>query len=215
VARPRSATARREPRPNPTRATFINMDTYEINPSKEWPPEHWSLNQKWATAAIFRANGGLNFLIECLEYIHRGGTDAAYSRSLYILLSYNVELIFEARLLLVSEQLGKDERQLRAVLKCKHNHDLELLSYKIGKDDLQGIGIVDVKSETKNDLKRYVVTMSNGDKIIVEDLECVRYDFEKYNKRRDSDFKEAERIKGEVKSLLNITYIIMEMLPKQ
>jgi len=172
------------------------MNNDEIKPNKEWPPDHWSLNQKWATGAIFRASGGLNFLNECLEYIHRGGTDAAYSRSLYVLLSYNVELILEAYLLLANEQFKKDERQLRAALRCKHNHDLKQLSDKIGKDKLQNINIADVKSEIKNDLKRYVITISNKDKIIVEDLECVRYDFEKYNKRRDSDFKEAKRMNG-------------------
>ena len=46
-------------------------------------------NKILAKGAIFRANSGFWFLEECLTRIHRGSTDAAFSRSLYILFSYN------------------------------------------------------------------------------------------------------------------------------
>ena len=62
-----------------------------------------------AERAVFRANSGLYFLEECLALIHKGGTDPAFSRSLYILFSYNFELILKSRILLASELISRKD----------------------------------------------------------------------------------------------------------
>jgi hypothetical protein len=179
---------------------------------QEYPPKSWPPNKRWAAKALHRASGGFNFILESLECIHRGGTDAAYSRSVYILMSYHAELVFEAYLLIQDTHLQKKESELISSLKGRHNHDLKELADKIGPAALLALGINNVQSETKNDLKRYVITLDN-DKIIIEDLESVRYDF-KYDKLRDIDNNESIRMKREVGDLLRITKAIMIMLPK-
>lgn len=182
---------------------------------QKYPPEDWPLAKQWATRAIHRASGGFNFLLECLEYIHRGGTDPAYSRPVYILLSFHCELLLEAYLLLLlkDEYSRKTEEELMDLLKGRYNHSLKELSDKIGKEDLKNLGIKDVKLETKNDLKRYIITLVNSEKIIVEDSVTVRYDF-KYDRRRNIDPDESERMKRELSHLLKMTNTIMTMLPR-
>ena len=182
---------------------------------KKYPPDSWPLAKQWATKAIHRASGGFNFLLECLEHIHRGSTDPAYSRSAYILLSINCELLFEAYLLLLlkDDHARKTEEELMELLKGKRNHDLKELAEKIGEDDLIKLGIKSVNVETKNDLKRYIIVLANDEKIIVEDLVTVRYDF-KYDRRRDIDPDESNRMKKELDHLFKTTKIVMEMVPK-
>lgn len=179
---------------------------------QRYPPDSWPLSKQWATRAIHRASGGFSFLLRCLEHIHREGTDPAYSRSAYILLSYHSELLLEAYLLLKDEHSTKTVRELEELLKGRHNHDLKELSDKIGSDRLNSLGISSIKLETKNDLKRYIITLTSKDEIVVEDSVTVRYDF-KYDRRHDIDPEEAERIRREVSQLLEMTKKVMKMLP--
>lgn len=181
--------------------------------TKKYPPDDWPLSKQWATRAIHRASGGFNFLLECLEYIHGGGTDPAYSRSAYILLSYHSELLLEAHLLLREEYANSNEQELKLLLKGKHNHDLKELADKIGQNDLATLGISEVRRETKNDLKRYVIVLTNDEEIVVEDLVTVRYDFQ-YDRARDIDPDESDRMKKEVGHLLKMTNTVIGVLPK-
>lgn len=182
---------------------------------KKYPPDSWPLAKQWATKAIHRASGGFNFLLECLEHIHRGSTDPAYSRSAYILLSINCELLFEAYLLLLlkDDHARKTEEELMDLLRGKRNHDLKELAEKIGKSDLDRLGIKSVNVETRSDLKRYIIVLTNDEKIIVEDLVTVRYDF-KYDRRRYIDPDESNRMKKELDHLFKMTKVVMEMVPK-
>lgn len=182
---------------------------------KKYPPEDWPLAKQWGTRAIHRASGGFYFLLECLEQIHRGATDAAYSRSAYILLSYYCELLLEAYLLLLlkDDYSRQTAEELSDLLRGKRNHDLKELSEKIGTEDLEKLGISKIDIDTKNDLKRYVINLSDGEKIIAEDSVTVRYDF-KYDRRRDIDPDESGRMKGEIEHLLKMTKKVMELIPK-
>jgi len=182
---------------------------------KKYPPEDWPLAKQWGTRAIHRASGGFHFLQECLEQIHRGGTDAAYSRSAYILLSYYCELLLEAYLLLLlkDDYSRQTAEELSDLLRGKRNHDLRELSEKIGAEDLKKLGISNIEIETRNDLKRYAITLSGSEQIIVEDSVTVRYDF-KYDRRRDIDPEESERMKREIGYLLKMTIKVSELIPK-
>jgi hypothetical protein len=116
---------------------------------QKFPPLNWPLNQQWAARAVHRASGGFNFLLECLEHIHHGGTDPAYSRPAYILLSYHTELLLSACFLLKHENATKSKKELEELLRGEHNHDLKELSDKIGSDALIQVGIREIKLTRK------------------------------------------------------------------
>lgn len=173
---------------------------------KKYPPEDWPLSKQWATRAIHRASGGLNFLLECLEYIHRGGTDAAFSRSLYILLSFNFELILKSRLLLSRNQTKRED----FIQKIK-SHNLETLSKKLSENELGSIDVKGIQQKNDSGFTEYVIEMVGGSKIVVQDLVDVRYDFEK-DIFRNLDHNEANRMRSEIEALLGVTKKIMKML---
>jgi len=171
------------------------------------------LSKQWANRAISRASNGFYFLKRCLECIHMSGTDPVYSRSIYTLLSINCELLLTAYLLalLKDDCPQKTATELMELIKGKNNHDLRELSEKIGKKNLKKLGIEDVKLETKKDLKRYVLTLKDGEKIIAEDLVTVRYDF-KYDSLRDIDSDESQLMRKNVNNLIGMTEKIMRSL---
>ncbi|MFC1700538.1 hypothetical protein ACFLZ0_00080 [Patescibacteria group bacterium] len=187
----------------------------EIYNIKPYPPKIWPLAKQWGTKAIHRASGGFNFILRCLERIHQGGTDVAYSRSVYMLLSFHCELLLKAYLLLLlKDKHGRRTKaELNNLLKGKNGHDLKELSDKIGKDDLLKLGINKIDCyETNNDLKRYEITLKNKKKIKIDDLVTVRYDFMD-EKLRSVNPKESKKMKCEVKIFLDMTSKVMKMIP--
>lgn len=165
-----------------------------------------SEKQILANRAIFRARSGLIFLNECLTHIHKGGTDAAFSRSLYILLSYNFELILKSRLLLASNHTKKED-----LIRDIKSHDLEKLSRNLLNDELGSIDIKIIQKKEDSGFSEYAIEMTGGNKIVVQDLVDVRYDFEKDN-LRNVDLNESDRMRSEVEILLKVTKKIMEMI---
>jgi len=163
-------------------------------------------NEILAKGAIFRANSGFWFLEECLTYIHRGGTDVAFSRSLYILFSYNFELILKARILLESRQTRRDD-----LIKEIKSHDLEELSKRLSKNALNGLDIKNIRRGESSGFTEYVIEMFSGDKIVLQDLVDVRYDFVK-NSLRKFDPEESNKMKNEAKIMISMTKKIMKLL---
>lgn len=161
-----------------------------------------------AKRMIARAQTGLHFLDACLERIHRGGTDAAYSRSIYILLSFNFELMLKARAVLAANNLV--EGDLMSGL--RHHNLLDL--FKILRD--QNVDDLGIQSVEKVDGKfvEYEVVMNNGNRITIPEFINVRYDFEQ-DDLRDSDPQESQRIKREVALFLDITKKIITMIPEE
>ncbi|MDP2676401.1 MAG: hypothetical protein Q8O83_01825 [bacterium] len=135
-----------------------------------------------ANRAIARAESCLNFLDECLQLVHRGsGTDPAYSRSIYILFSYSFELILKSRLLLASKQVERDD-----LIKEIKSHDLEKLSKKLSKTELNNISIKNIKKQKTLNFEEYKIEMTGGGDFIIQDLTDVRYDFAKDNLRNNN-----------------------------
>ena len=159
-----------------------------------------------AKRAIFRATSGLHFLDECLTHIHKSGTDAAFSRSLYILLSFNFELILKSRLLLASNKIKRDD-----LIKEIKSHNLEELSKKLSKDELASIGLKSIRKGNNAGFIEYIVEMTNNRNVIIQDLVDVRYDFVK-DTLRNSDSDEANRMKNEIEILNKIVKEIKKML---
>lgn len=157
--------------------------------------------QKLARQAIERANGGLDFLEECLRNKH-GGTDVAWSRSWYILLSFNFELILNSLLILESDKKKRSDI-IKDIKSVKPSHDFEKLSQKISNERLSSSGIKSIKKTQSRGFTAYIVKAINKKQIIVQDLVDVRYDFKKDNLRQ-IDPNEKDRIKEEIKSLQEI-----------
>ncbi|MDP3764791.1 MAG: hypothetical protein Q8Q95_04205 [bacterium] len=162
-----------------------------------------------AKRAIFRASSGLHFLDQCLIHIHRGATDPAFSRSCYILFSFNFELILKSYLLLTSKQTEKSE-----LIKEIKSHNLDKLSKKLSKDELGNIGIKNIRTKKDSGFKEYLIAMTTGNNIVIQDLIDVRYDFEKGN-LRNIDKNESTRMNNEVDILLEMTKKVMKMLEYQ
>lgn len=156
--------------------------------------------------AINRAASGLYFLEKILDLVHTGGTDAAFSRSVYILLSFNFELILKSRLILARTGGSPD-----ALLKGIKSHDLEMLSKELSESELRDIFISSIRKRQNAGFVEYEIETTEGRKIVVQDLVDVRYDFEK-DSLRDSDPNEAARIKEEIEVLLKMVRKIRESI---
>ncbi|MFH1824405.1 MAG: hypothetical protein ABH873_04170 [Candidatus Firestonebacteria bacterium] len=155
--------------------------------------------------AISRANTGLYFLRECLSRIHKGGTDAAFSRSIYILFSFNFELILKSRIILNRSATNK-----RDLLKGIKHHNLEKLAEELPIQALKDIDIKDIKIKKDTGFIEYKIETVNGQEIIVQDLIDVRYDFIKDN-LRNQDAKESMRMNSEIDILLEMVKKIMTL----
>lgn len=167
---------------------------------------------KLAQRAILRASTGLYFLEDCLRN-RSGGTDGAYSRSWYLLLSYNFELILNALICYESKKDSVDEI-IDEIRKTKpSSHDYEKLSKKISENLLKQVGITSVK-KISNNFTEYIVSLENDNKIVIQDLIDVRYDFKK-DSLRDYDSTEVSRIKKELKDLRKIINNIKEKVFKK
>lgn len=151
-----------------------------------------------ADRVISRSESGLYFLEKFLRN-ERGGTDPAYSRSIFIILSYSFELILKSLLVLNSESLNIKEldKELRSNL-----HDFDKISKKL-KSELLNIGISNIKLTKQKSFLEYIVEITDTSKILVQDFTNVRYDFMS-DDLRNIEQDEVYRIKGEIKSLLMI-----------
>ena len=152
-----------------------------------------------ADRMLSRGESGLYFLEEFL-HDKQGGTDPVFSRSLYILLSYNFELILKSLLVLNSGALSIEglEKELIGYL-----HNFQKISEKLTQNRLSYIGIKNIARTQQKAFIEYVVETNDGAKILVQDFKNVRYDFMS-DDLRNIDCHEVSRIKQEIKSLLVI-----------
>lgn len=166
-----------------------------------------TINQVLAERALARAKAGLYFLEDIMFNVN-GGTDAAYSRSRYILLAYNFELILNTLFILASSKTAKEDIINELMLAAK-KHDFVNLFNKIPINFHFGINKIN-KDESSGFIE-YLIELSNGEKIVVQDLIDVRYDFKK-DALRKTNFNEAEEIKKAIKSFIQIAKIIQESM---
>lgn len=182
--------------------------------TKEYPPPTWLLSKQWGTRAAFRAYGGLKFLRECLRKIHTGGTDAAFSRSIYLLLSYNVELLLSAYLLLQDNHGAKTPEELMRLLTAKGNHNFGHLRDEIGKEKLRELGIKSITLSGSGVTKSATIALLNGEGFVVEDLVEVRYDY-KYPEKRPLNLNESAELAQAVEKLISMAEKILTLIPQK
>lgn len=162
-----------------------------------------------AQRVIGRAGSGLSFIEEILPS-NGNSTDLAYSRSWYILLSFNFELILNALIAFESEGTTNEE-VIKDIMKVRPSHDFEKLSQSISSGLLRKVGLVSVKKQNNGGFDEYEVTMHNDTKVYIQDLIDVRYDFKK-DALRKTDALEIPRIKKELQSLKSIVDIVTKLV---
>lgn len=154
---------------------------------------------------LTRASTGLYFLQDFL-YRH-SANDAAYFRSLCILLSYNFELLLKAVFVLTGnfETIGELENKLKSL-----NHSPTNISLKLGEANLKLIGIERIDHRRTLDFIGYIVECTSGKKIVIEDFIDIRYDFTKETLRvlpGDNDFNEWVTASLEIHSNIKKHYL--------
>lgn len=157
-----------------------------------------------ARKALQRGSSGIYFIDEILRN-RSGSTDAAFSRSWYILLSFNFELILKAILILESPESTKEE-----ILQSIKSHDLKKLCNTIQSDNLKKYGISSIQESSEDGFKHYIISTKDC-QITIQDLIDVRYDFEK-DALRKTNPDEIDMIKKEIKSLFGIIDTINKFL---
>jgi hypothetical protein len=158
-----------------------------------------------AFRARSRAKTGLYFIERCLSS-RSGGTDSADSRSLYLLLSVNFELLLNC-LYIVSRLAGSPDEIVGELKGIKPNHDFKAISDKISSEVLNRAGIKAIKKNHIGGLTNYTILLTSGEEVTLEDLLDVRYDYTKEDLRK-VDSQEFDRLKREVKALLALSHKI-------
>lgn len=141
------------------------------------------------------ASTGLSFIENSLFEMMRNGTDLAFLRPFYILLSYNFELILKSRVVMLSN--FPDKNSLIGEL-IKLGHDLVKIREALAAN-LQELGIKEI---TDNGTQYEVVT-TNNEKIYIENFTKIRYDFLD-GVMRNVDAQEHARIKKYAGVLVSI-----------
>lgn len=150
---------------------------------------------KYAYALTSVASTGLSFIEDSLSRVMSGGTDMAYLRSFYILLSYNFELILKSRIVMLNN--FPDKNAINGELR-KLGHDILKIKEALA-TNLQELGIKEI---TENG-SRYEVTTVDDKKIQIEDFKKIRYDFLD-DVMRNVDNQEHIRIKEYAETMITI-----------
>lgn len=163
------------------------------------------IKNELAKRAIVRAQSGLYFLQDVVLPHIQSGTDAAYSRSAYILLSFNAELILSALFILDSEKTTESEI-IKDLITASKLHNLQNLFSQVSQEFR--FGIQNVVRKDNNGFVRYEITI-NGSTATIEDLTDVRYDFKK-NSLRSVNQNEGADLRSATTLLLGLTRNIID-----
>lgn len=113
-------------------------------------------------------------------------TDLTSIRSVYILLSYYVELLLKSRVVMLGNFENKNEINSKLI---NLSHDLIKISKELKVEELLDLGI---KNITKNGT-RYIIKTTNNSAIFIEDFVDIRYDYI-YGKHRVISHNEHKNI---------------------
>lgn len=155
------------------------------------------IKNELAKKVISRAQSGLYFLQDIVLPHIQSDTDAAYSRSAYILLSFNTELALSALFILGSDKSSEAE-VIKDLIVASKLHNLENLFSKI--PNKSRFGIQSVEKKSVGGFARYDIKIGNS-KIMVEDFTDVRYDFKK-NALRSINQNEGIELRNSTSLLL-------------
>lgn len=149
---------------------------------------------KYAYSLTSVASTGLSFIENSLTRMMNNGTDLAYLRSFYILLSYNFELILKSRVIMIKS--FSDKKAINDELR-KLGHDIKNIGESLGEVNLKELGVREI---TDND-NQYKIITTDGKEIYIENFTKIRYDFLD-DVMRNVDNQEHTRIKEYTKVLI-------------
>ena len=137
---------------------------------------------------------GLTFLEDYLH--HNQKTDIAFIRSIYMLLSYNVELLLKSRVVMLGSFLNENKLKNKLI---NLSHNLIKIKKELGSAELFKVGIREIiKSDTS-----YIIKTTSDTEIKIEDFIDIRYDY-LFGKMRSISGNEYEEIMKYLKDLFKI-----------
>lgn len=151
---------------------------------------------KYAYSLTSVASTGFYFIEDYLSRTINNVIDMACLRSLYILLSYNFELVLKSRVVMVKS--FSDKKVINDEL-INLGHDITKIGKSLGNSNLKELGIEKIR---KNDNKYKIITTNNKE-FYIENFTKIRYDFLD-DVMRDVDNQEHMRIKECAEILVSI-----------
>ncbi len=124
---------------------------------------------------LARADSAIYFLDHALKFAGMKADDAAWQRSILIMISYAFELILKAELVFTSGKVTADDidSELRSF-----GHNIQQIIDELKKrGSLSLMEISDYTPINKNNLKQYVITFKDKTEVVVEDFVDIRYDY--------------------------------------
>ena len=114
------------------------------------------------------SSSGLTFLEDYLY--NNPKVDVAFIRSIYMLLSYNVELFLKSRVVMCGSFLSEDDLKKKLI---NLSHNLIKIKKELGDAELLKIGVKEInKSDTL-----YIIKTTSDIEIKIEDFIDIRYDY--------------------------------------
>lgn len=170
------------------------MDTNEAGiDSVAWAHSffnNWKLADLFAVQYASRAQNGFQFLIDILNpdhFLHYEATSAPVSRQIYILISYNFELLLDAAVCASSSK--NTEADLDKEVNV--NHQLGLLWGKVIEKDIQKImQIRKIKPPRQGHFfEHFEVYLNSGEIITIPEFRNVRYDVTDFRGRENTNLR--------------------------
>jgi len=130
--------------------------------------------------------------IAFLENYSSNYIDIGYARPYRIILSYSFELLLKA-VWLNSLDIVIDDKKFPECLFKMVGHNFNKICNKIGKANLEAIGVKSCKFNKNKTGDIYKIEMCNGDIIEIEDFTDIRYDF--IGNKKDRPIKQIDKKK--------------------
>lgn len=154
----------------------------------------WKINHILAVGSATRAQTGFHFLETILDrkyFLRQEAVSPPYSRQVNILISHNVEMLFDSAVLISSKKSTEQE----LINELKVNHNLKRLWDNITDCSYRKLlGVQDVIPKSQNIFKYYDVRLDDGFNLNVHDLKNIRYDI---NDFRDKESENLRRLQDE------------------
>lgn len=158
---------------------------------------NWKLADLFAVQYAHRAQSGFQFLIDILNpnyFLHHEALSAPASRQMYILISYNFELLLDAAVCACSSK--KTDSDLDKEVSV--NHQLGSLWGKITKNEVRKLmKIKTIKPPLEADFfEQFEVHLNSGEIIAIPEFRNVRYDVADFRGRENTALRSTVIEKG-------------------
>lgn len=171
---------------------------------------NWQLADLFAVQYASRSQSGFQFLIDILNpdyFLHQEAASAPISRQMYILISYNFELLLDAAVCACSSKGTEADLDKEVSV----NHQLGSLWGKVTKKDVQKLmQIKQIKPPRENDFfEHFEVYLNGGEVITIPEFRNVRYDVTDFRGRENTALRstavEGESMKFAIQTFADVS----------